>query len=227
MAESQSETSDPVIERYRAFRVRLRALNAAIFRSVDQMTLDQAASLLGLRRRGEIVARTEGARLALCECCLFDVYHAGKNVAQRFLTRHPPPTPEDAAVAESVRAARFRVLDVRRGEGGGRIDAMDLLRGERLCLIDLGLAASLRAGDVVTVRTLPFEDAWISNGSAFNFPPQARDEALNRLRRHGILARYEDKARAHSPESEVDVATIMLRAAFDFGLDAQLVQRSA
>lgn len=227
MPDSPLETTDPVIERYRAFRGRVRGLNSSLLHALDRLTVEQGATRLGLKRRGDIVVRSEGARLALYEYCMFDVYHGGKNLVQRFLARVAPPTPEDAAAAESMLNARFRVVEVQRVDAAGRIALLDRVRDEPVSLIDQNLAASFRPGDLATVRTQPFEDAWISNGSVFNFTPAARDEAFSRLRRHGVLARYEHKGRAQSPESEVDVATTMLRTALDFGLDAQLIQRSA
>lgn len=227
MPESDPPTTDHVDQRYREFRARQCALNAAILASIDRLTLDQAASLLGIRRRGEIVIRSEGARLALLEFAMFDVFRGGMNVAQRFLQRNAAPTPADAEAAESMRRARFRVAEVRTDGAGGRIQIIDWLRGEPLTLVDTNLALSLRAGDLFSVRTQPLDEAWVSNGAVFVFAGPHRAEALRRLEAGGIIARYKDRGRTHSAESETDLSTLMMRAALEFGLDRQLMQRAA
>lgn len=227
MPESQSSKPDPVIERYRAFRTRQRALNAAIVAAIDRLTLEEAASLLGLKRRGEIVVRSDGAKLALLEFAMFDIYRGGLNVAQRFLQRHPAPTPEDREVADSTGHACFRVAEVQPGTSDGRIALVDQLRGEALNLIDTNLATSLRAGDLISIRTQPLDDACVSNGSVFVFSGRHRTEALSRLDSHGFIARFKDLGRSRTPEWEANVPKLMMRAALEFGLDRQLVQRAA
>jgi hypothetical protein len=213
-----SEVQRELLAQYRRLREIAKRLNDQLVESLDKDAIHESGRRLGILRRGVLVFDSEDMASVLMD---YGIHHYlsgdGRNAVRRYLDLSPPGADtEEYAVLQAktnLRYGLFQVAGVLRGFG---IEVDDLLRRERLLLIDVGFGSTARRGFVIASNVVCYGSFWTTTGAGL---PVSAD-VLKEL--SGLIARAfgttPEGFLALDPAQQADLATLVIRTCLQRGM---------
>jgi hypothetical protein len=207
------------VERYQRLRGRARDLNSEIVRTVPREAIQEVAEALGRLHHGVLVFDTEDETNVLMDCCLFDWIRDGKNLIEQYVENHPPaPGTAEHELLEAYLKAKYRmVVPQSRVEGAGA-HFLDLLSGEELFIMDIGLSRISTLAAYGT-RTIPLGRFWMTGGAVLPTGSEAIKAAIDRLTQERLV----EKGRFTDPHQ---TALVFVRTLLESGASQHVAYES-
>ena len=163
---SSGADDEPIFESYRRFRALGRSFNPGLIKQLPPAALPESAKKLGLYKAGTLILNQDDEIAVAYDYCLHHHRRGGKNLIDRTLENTPPAVDSDEwrylkALSEAHFSV-FRIEDIlpRRG---ARL--ADLVTGDSLAIMDLGLNSTGMPGTLVAGRLLRFDGFAMSTGT--------------------------------------------------------------
>jgi hypothetical protein len=156
------------LDRYRALRQIGRESQLEIIKALPKTALPECAKKIGLVKAGTLIINQDDEIAIAYDYCLQHFRRAGKNPIERALD-----TPLEATAQlwlEALREAHFSAFLIESIKAHQGAQLRDLIFGETLELMDLGLASSGQPGLIVIGRILRIEGLSISSGTLIPVP---------------------------------------------------------
>ena len=198
------------VERYKRLRGLARDLNHRIVQTIPREAIPQVAEAIGRLHGGVLVLDSEDESSVLMDCCLFDWIREGKNLVEKYAENHPPaPGTEEHELLEAYRRAKYRIVVPQSRVPGAGAHFVDLLSGEELFIMDVGL--SQNPLDVAyATRTIPLGQFWMTGGAGLPTGSGAIKNAIDRLGKQRLL----EEGRFTDPHK---VALVFVRTLLESG----------
>ena len=175
------------VDRYQRLRGRARDLNSRIVKTVPREAIQQVAEALGRLHQGVLVFDSVDESNVLMDCCLFDWIRAGKNLIEKYLENHPPaPGSTEHELLEAYLQAKYRVAVPQSRVPGAGAYFLDLLSGEELFIMDIGLS-QIPTQLAYATRTIPLGRFWMTGGAVLPTGSEAIKTAMDRLTRERLV----------------------------------------
>ncbi len=203
------------VARYRALRSLGMELTHKIVKTIPSRAFDDIGATLGLLRDGVLVFESMELSSVMMDCCLYDWFENGVNVVQRYARAHPakPGSGEEYLLAAYLQA-KYRILVTDSPVAGAGIHCRDILNGEDLFLMDVGLSGVDGATpSAFATRTIPLGEYCMTGGAGL--PISSKDSVLEAL--SGI-----DTGEHRSLEGPGAVPLVIVRSCLRAGAAANL-----
>ena len=198
------------VERYQRLRGLARDLNSRIVKTIPREAIQQVAEAIGRLQGGVLVLDSEDESNVLMDCCLFDWIREGKNLVEKYAENHPPaPGTAEHELLEAYLQAKYRIVVPQSRVQGAGAYFVDLLSGEELFIMDIGLS-QIPIQVAYATRTIPLGQFWMTGGAGLPTGSEAIKNAINRL----IKQRLVEKGRFTEPHK---VALVFVRTLLESG----------
>ena len=156
------------LERYRSLRVLSMRLSCKLIRTIPPRAWEEIGEALGILHGGALILDKEDVSSVLTDCCLYDWFENGRNLVQRYAAKHSgTPGTGERYLLHAYLQAKFRILVVQSAAPGAGVYCQDVLSGEELFMMDVGLSRSVPNGkSAIATRTIPLGDYWMTGGAA-------------------------------------------------------------
>ena len=143
--------------------------------------MEEIGDALGFRRNGVLVFDTVDMASVLMDCCLYDWYQNGKNLVQRYAETHSmTPGTDESYLMQAFLRAKYRVLVAQSALPGAGLYCRDVLNGEEMFLMDLGLSRTVSRDAMLGTRTIPLGEFWMTGGAGLPIDCEADILAASR-----------------------------------------------
>lgn len=209
-----------ILEEYQGIRdVRARLQTKLVAEAIEGML--EAARCFGMVRGKTLILDSEDDLAFLGDQCIYGQLEGGKTRVERhYEGRLPAEGTLERQTIEGMLRARFAVLEVEDIDPGLGLVARDLLRGERLLVVDVGLSLTGHVGGVLGSRVLDYGTYVTATGAALPLGPPTlaavRREVLRRFGKELEALGVLDK------ESDAALALLILRTALARGANRQI-----
>ena len=164
-----------LLETYSRLRSVLLTMHDEVFARMSKRGVRQAAEEIGLWRDHTLCFEAQSDMDVFLDYCLYQHLHRRLNGMQRHVGSRSGfgSSGDQALLAESMMRARYRVLEVESTEPGVGVAAKDVLRGEKLFVMDRGFGSTacrdmFLAGTILTLPefsmttggAIPLGDGW-------------------------------------------------------------------
>ncbi|QSA96302.1 hypothetical protein [Methylococcus sp. EFPC2] len=204
--------------RYQQLRKAGRELNAVLAKQVPKTAIGECGKKLGIYKAGNLILNNDDEIAILFDYAIHHYRRGGKTVIERYLEQSPPEPGSDAATLlqamQQSRYSVFRVVEIEPNQGA-RLH--DLLRGDSLDLMDLGLAATGTPGVVLAGMVLPLDDFHISSGSLIPLPEGVFEEKILPVADKFMAADADGTRPVLSPAQAASFAAQVIRIALYAG----------
>jgi hypothetical protein len=198
------------VERYKRLRGLARDLNSKIVETIPREAIQQVAEAIGRLRGGVLVLDSEDESNVLMDCCLFDWIREGKNLIEKYVENHPPaPGTAEHELLEAYQRAKYRVVVPQSRVPGAGAYFVDLLSGEELFIMDIGLSQIPNQVGYAT-RTIPLGQFWMTGGAGLPTGSEAIKNAIDRLTKQRLV----EEGRLTDPHK---VALVFVRTLLESG----------
>lgn len=175
-----------VLSRYDQLRKASRDVNARIVETLTGEEMTSAGERLGIVRDGVLIFSSEDDTNVLMD---YAIHRLGTrpSPAERFYAELSARLDgAERAWAEATTRACFRILRLGPRAGPAQTETQDLLTGERLLLVDRGVADSGAPGQALAGYVLDFPGFVVTSGGAIAMPEAVPDVLLAMLREQGF-----------------------------------------
>jgi hypothetical protein len=204
------------VERYQRLRGRARDLNSKIVKTIPREAIQQVAEAIGRLHQGVLVFDSEDESNVLMDCCLFDWIREGKNLIKKYVENHPPaPGTAEHELLEAYLKAKYRIVVPQSRVEGAGAHFLDLLSGEELFIMDIGLSRIPTLGAYAT-RTIPLGRFWMTGGAVLPTGSDAIKTAIDRLTNERLV----EKGRFTDPHK---AALVFVRTLLESGASKHVV----
>ena len=186
------------VQRYQCLRGLARDLNHRIIQTIPREAIPQVAEAIGRLQGGVLVLGSEDESNVLMDCCLFDWIREGKNLIEKYAENHPAaPGTTEHELLEAYRQAKYRIVVPQSRVPGAGAYFVDLLSGEELFIMDIGLSQIPHQVAYAT-RTIPLGQFWMTGGAGLPTGSEAIKNAIDRLTKQRLVeeGRFTDPHKA-------------------------------
>lgn len=164
-----------------------RTLNHKIVDTLPNDAIHVIGKKLGIMKGRTIIMDSSDHLSILMDCCLYDFIKSGKNAIQWYAERHAPaPHSDEHEILQGYLAAQYRLVRTNARVEGAGIQAVDIVTGEELFIMDFGMSQS-PLNIVFGTRTIPLGEFWMTGGAGLPAVRLALSAAVLRLMRSGLL----------------------------------------
>jgi hypothetical protein len=155
------------VDRYRQLRALSTELCHKILDTIPRQAFADVGDAIGILRNGVLVFDSEDMSGVMADCCLYDWFENGKNLVQQYVETHPAkPGTDESHLLNAYTQAKYRVLLMQSAVPDAGVNCRDVLDGEELFVMDLGLSRSLGGGEAaLATRTIPLGEYWMTGGA--------------------------------------------------------------
>jgi hypothetical protein len=171
------------VERYRRLRALSMELSQRMIETIPSQAYGEVGDAIGIRHNGVLVFDNEDMSSVMGDCCLYDWFENGKNLVQRYAETHPArPGTDEIDLLNGYTQAKYRILVLQSAAPDAGVHCRDVLSGEELFLMDLGLSRSLGSREAaIATRTIPLGEYWMTGGAGLSITSrEAIKHALSR-----------------------------------------------
>ena len=156
------------VKTYQRLRKVLRTMNdERIVPTIPSRAYDEIGKALGILRDGILHFDSEGVASVLADCCLYDWYHKGKNVIERYAAQHSATArPDERLLLDACCYAGYTVLRVESVLPGRGLYCRDMMANENLFVMDVSASQALEPRVLLATRIIPLDGYWITGGAA-------------------------------------------------------------
>ena len=168
---SRDDGADHSLDLYKRFRQLGRTCNLALIKQLPPPALPECGKKLGIYKAGTLILNQDDEIAVAYDYCLHHHRRAGRNIIERTLENPPPAMGSDEMTyLQTLSAARFSLfrIDEILPHRGARL--RDLLMGESVAVMDLGLSSTGMPGIIVAGRLLRFDAFAMSSGTLIPIP---------------------------------------------------------
>jgi SEC-C motif len=163
MPTSQTE----LLARYQQIRQIGLKLNHMLVERLDKSMLEEGARELDMLRGGVMVFDSEDMTSVLMDYCIHDVRRQGRTVIEAMLAEGRFPAGSDEWVyLNAIREAKYGIFFVERIEPGIGVDVLDVIRGNRLRIVDINFSRSAQPGLALAARICAPGEFIMTTGAA-------------------------------------------------------------
>jgi hypothetical protein len=136
-------------------------------KTIPRRAFGEVGDAIGILHNGVLIFENEDMSSVMGDCCLYDWFENGKNPVQRYAETHPAwPGTDESCLLNAYAQAKYRVLLLQSAVPEAGVHCRDVLSGEELFLMDLGLSRSLGSGKAaIATRTVPLGEYWMTGGA--------------------------------------------------------------
>jgi hypothetical protein len=147
------------VRTYQRLRTVLRRMNdERIVPSIPARAYDDIGEAIGILRNGILSFDSEDVASVLADCCLYDWYHNGRNVIERYAAKHAATAPPDERLLlEACCKAVYTVLKAESALPGAGYYCRDMMAKEDLFVMDISASRSVAPGLLLATRIIPLE----------------------------------------------------------------------
>lgn len=179
---------EAMLARYRRNREVARSMHAPLLDRLGIDALKACASKLGILRKGVFVFDSESEIALLTDYALFCHRTMGKNAIERYLAEAPyAPGSDELAVLEAKAASRYSLFVAQAIQRGLGAEVKDVVRGDRLFVVDVSFSETLEEGHAFATRLLVFPEFAMTTGAALpifrDYLPAIGREVIRRFGR--------------------------------------------
>ena len=211
-----------LLPRYKHLRKVALKLNNRLVKTLPKSLLEEGGKKLGIFKNNTLILDSEDEIVVLMDYCLYDVRRQGANAVERYLRHSPPPPDSDEMILlQAMRQARYSLLAVEAVEAGVGVHLRDLLRDERLFLMDIGFSQTGSPGVILAGRVIAPEGIAMTTGAALpvGVIPAAKQAPFVQ----GMVRRFKGADfRNLSPEQASELAAIVIRTCLQSGAAEQI-----
>jgi len=142
-----------LLARYQRIRQVGLHLNQLLVKRLTRQALEEGARALGILRKGVMVFQSEDMTSVLMDYCIHDVRRQGRTVVEEMLAegKYSPGT-DETLYLEALRQAKYGIFLVERTVPGVGVDVLDVIRGNRLRIVDVNFSRSSASGLALATR---------------------------------------------------------------------------
>jgi len=170
----QSSVSNDLLDRYQRWREVGRDLNLLLVQRLPKDAVPECGKKLGIFKAGTLILNHDDEIAVLYDYCLYHFRRGNKTVIDRYLEQSPPAADSlEMTLLQAmtrVRFSMFRVMAITPRQGAV---LRDLVQGDTIDLIDLGLAETGTPGSLLLGRLLPLPGFHMSSGTLIPVPEPA------------------------------------------------------
>ena len=157
------------VARYTQLRQVQRELNNRLLKHILKGDMTACAKKLGFWHRGTMVFDDEDQTAFVADVCIHDYFTGGRSAVGRYIAQaHTEPNSDEAIVLAAMQKARFSVFAIEKVFKGAGVMVRDLILGDEIVLIDMGLGGTAQEGVCLAGRILSF-DGWAMTSGATAF----------------------------------------------------------
>ncbi len=173
------------VQRYLSLRALGMSLGSRMIKTIPRQAYDAIGDALGILRNGILLLDSPDMTSVLADCCLYDWFENGKNLAERYVEMHPAaPGTDESYLLQAYLRAKYRIVVAQSTVPDAGVYCRDALNGEELFLMDLGLSRSIPDGNVaIATRTIPLGEYSMTGGAGL--PITSKKAVLDGLRQIG------------------------------------------
>ncbi|HUO10312.1 MAG TPA: hypothetical protein VM008_18545 [Phycisphaerae bacterium] len=135
---------------------------------LDTRTYRAAARKFGLLKGNTLLLEAESELIILGDFCIYSLRGRGETTVARYLATLPTTNSEDdAAVRDAMERTRYSIYRLEEQGKRAVMRFQDMLRGDRLWVVDENLSRTLKRGALLAGRMIPVPTYWMSTGAAF------------------------------------------------------------
>jgi hypothetical protein len=198
-----------ILKRYQDLRNSIAALQQRVMAEATQSDIHAAAKELQIFRRKQIVFGHESEMPVFADYLVYAYRLNGVSLVDRFSSMHGSQlTAQEQDLLGSMRAARFRLLNIQSKGTDALLNAQDLVESKPLSFSDLGLWKSAKPGLCLGSRVVETDEFRLLTGGAVPIDQALlqRDEV-----KHAVAAVTDHSA--NSRASNDMLARTLIRAA--------------
>ncbi len=169
---------------YRQARQQAVTLQQALFRRIDRESVLDFARRLGLVNGGSIVVRNELEMAVLVDVAVYNHRIGERSLLDVYLEEMELATDSgERQLLEAMNRSYYSMFIVEAAEREKGAGLRDLLRDERLLVVDWGIETRAEKGHRIATRVLPFPDYDLSmtSGAGIRISPESMREIVPRL----------------------------------------------
>ncbi len=211
-----------LLERYRHVRAMSRELHNSLSDHLSKGTFTECGEKLGLLVDGSLVFETEDESSVLMDYCLYDGWSGDHNAITRCLAQNPhPPDSDETLLLEAMSKARYSLYQVESIVEGLGVNALDILRGDSLLIIDEGFSQTAAEGVIMAARIITLPDFSMTTGAALPIDAKTLAAILDALEGGPVEVGRVDYNRL-SRQEEAVMSSIIIRCAVARGASSRI-----
>ena len=209
---------EALLDRYRQVRAVGRELNMALVKQLPRTAVPECGKKLGIFKAGTLILNNDDEIAILYDYCLYHYRRDGKTVIDRRLANTPPPPDSmDMALLQAMRNAYyslFRILDILPHKGA---KLLDLVSGETIDLVDIGMSETGSLGIFLAGRILPLPDFNMSSGTVIPVSEAVFEDRMKPVVRKFIKTQEPGQGPKLSPALDAAFTAEIIRVALHAG----------
>lgn len=206
------------LSQYKKLRETGRNLNNALVDRIPKDAIMECAKKLGLHKGKRLLLDNEHAVAVLLDYCLYTYTRGGKNFVEKSLEYAPlGDTSDEVALLRAMTKAHYSVFLLEQVEKGVGGTLFDILRHERLRLIDIGIGSSAVRGMFFAGRLLPLGECYMTSGAFVPLPPQLFERIVIPALEKFCGDAHAEESVVLSPAQEAAFSGQIIRAALKAG----------
>ncbi|HYE34310.1 hypothetical protein [Methylocaldum sp.] len=210
--------NEELLDRYKQFRKTGIGLNTMLAKQVPKAAVPECGKKLGLFKAGTLIFNNDDEVGILYDYCFHHYRRAGKNVIERYLEQSPPASESTEMILLQAmvksRYSLFRVEEINPHLGA---TLRDLLTGEALNLMDIGLSETGSPGIILAGRILPLADFYMSSGTLIPLPEPVFEQSITPIIRKFSHDKSPQFHPLFSPAQEASFTAQVIRVSLHAG----------
>jgi hypothetical protein len=201
------------LDHHRRLRAILREHQNGAAGTCSAAAFRRAAKEFGLLEGNQLGLESDEELIILVDHVIYDRPDRGKTAVRRYLSKLPKADdPDERAVRDAMAGHRYSVFRVEAVHAGTGLALCDLVRGDRLFVVDEAMSGTIARGATLSTRVLPLPDYWLTSGAGF--PISAEGAALVESIFRPALELAEDEPPAVLAKLPLDLAVMAIGTGF-------------
>jgi len=202
-------------EEYQRLRVILRQHQNAAVKTISGFTFRKCAKTFGMLDGNKLMLESESELTILMDFCIYS-HRQKRTLMEKYLAKLPPTDDADEKVVrEAMSQSRYSMYRIEKIIQGSGLHVHDLVRGNRLFLVDETLSKTLKTGALLGGRLIPLPGYWITTGACFPLSEEVVEDVEEVFLR--ALKMTEGDVSSLSAEAEEELAAVVIGAAMEDG----------
>jgi hypothetical protein len=189
-----------------------------LVKQLPKAAVPECGKKLGIFKAGTLILNNDDEIAILYDYCIYHYRRDGKTVIDRYLLNSPPPADSvDMEVLQTMRSAYyslFKIMDILPHKGARLLNLVD---GETIDLIDIGISETGSPGIFLVGRILPFPDFNMSSGTLIPVPETVYEDRMKAVVNKFIKTQEPGQRSKLSPALEAAFTAEIIRLALHAG----------
>jgi len=198
------KSSEELLTTYRRLRRGLLHLHSKLIKQLPKEAIESGGKQLGIMRNGVLVLATMDESSVLMDHCLHTYRVNGKTVLERYLDSLPAPESDDFLLLSALVRARYSMFQIEAMVPGLGAVIRDLLRGDEIFIVDVGLSESAIERFIMACRIFaPTPDFFMTTGTALPVDRTAGNLIVDGLESKFLMSKPDVRDFTHEEMSDL------------------------